>query len=181
MIESIRCSVVVFVLVVGHTVLASDNDINEHSCPICLDSLVDNSITLEHCRHEFHSVCMQPWVKDHNTCPLCREVMQKTFNSFCFVRKKRFLIGSKTVKERYQFELDNLRGIRLIDKDKKKYFISYSNIRCLFRNDHMLTVQLKDKIHPMVFYFKDCNQAFYASDGVKECIRRCVVLGKNPG
>lgn len=42
-------------------------------CPICLESLqgAGRSTALD-CRHQFHRACIDPWVQQHGSCPLCR-------------------------------------------------------------------------------------------------------------
>jgi hypothetical protein len=50
---------------------------NELDCAICLDSLnSDKHISickqLLSCRHVFHSECIDTWLKDNSTCPICR-------------------------------------------------------------------------------------------------------------
>nr|QBK87194.1 MAG: putative RING finger E3 ubiquitin ligase [Marseillevirus LCMAC201] len=40
-------------------------------CSICL-SCLDNNIYALKCTHEYHKKCISKWLKDHDTCPLCR-------------------------------------------------------------------------------------------------------------
>jgi hypothetical protein len=49
-----------------------DND--KKKCTICLENYVDgdDSIALP-CIHIFHADCIKTWVKDHNTCPICKK------------------------------------------------------------------------------------------------------------
>ena len=44
------------------------------NCSICLDEFRKNEkiITLESCKHFFHKECLDIWLQDHNTCPVCR-------------------------------------------------------------------------------------------------------------
>lgn len=47
-------------------------------CPICLDPIKDkNQCSLE-CTHSFHYKCLFTWNKDHNSCPVCRDVIDKS-------------------------------------------------------------------------------------------------------
>ena len=41
-------------------------------CPICKEDIKDNLITLNNCRHQFHSYCIKEWIRINPTCPLCR-------------------------------------------------------------------------------------------------------------
>ena len=47
---------------------------NYEKCPICLLDIIPtaaNTRTLR-CRHSFHQNCLNKWIRNHNTCPLCR-------------------------------------------------------------------------------------------------------------
>ena len=51
----------------------------EDVCPICLDEYhpgerICTSKTMA-CSHVFHQECMGEWLRDHNTCPICRTVV----------------------------------------------------------------------------------------------------------
>ncbi|EGZ28500.1 hypothetical protein PHYSODRAFT_294053 [Phytophthora sojae] len=42
-------------------------------CPVCKDFFaVDDEVHRLPCEHSFHPDCILPWLKDHNSCPLCR-------------------------------------------------------------------------------------------------------------
>ena len=45
-------------------------------CPICLD---DNNldISIDKCKHWYHKECIYNWLKESNSCPLCREKLIK--------------------------------------------------------------------------------------------------------
>lgn len=60
----------------------SDSDVSPLpvECSICFDKITDRAVLVP-CLHEFDQQCANGWVKDHNTCPLCRqEVDQMLFN-----------------------------------------------------------------------------------------------------
>ena len=43
-------------------------------CAICLDALEDDDVVrLPDCLHLFHADCLHPWLKQRNTCPLCKQ------------------------------------------------------------------------------------------------------------
>lgn len=58
---------------------ASNGDINSlervdgsgEDCPICQDPLSDDCRRMR-CGHTYHFDCLQPWLRVHNTCPVCR-------------------------------------------------------------------------------------------------------------
>ncbi|KAL3077981.1 hypothetical protein niasHS_012923 [Heterodera schachtii] len=51
---------------------------NGDECAICLDSYKEGQMIrqIPPCQHNFHSECIDFWVKQHNNCPICRA---KTF------------------------------------------------------------------------------------------------------
>lgn len=46
------------------------------NCAVCLESLTEESGSVENyelvCGHIYHKSCISEWLKDHDTCPLCR-------------------------------------------------------------------------------------------------------------
>lgn len=47
----------------------------DNHCSICKVSnrnLVPSHFVITPCRHEFHSDCLEAWMRIHRTCPLCR-------------------------------------------------------------------------------------------------------------
>eukprot|EP01064_Diplonema_japonicum_P005484 TRINITY_DN1365_c0_g3_i2.p1 TRINITY_DN1365_c0_g3~~TRINITY_DN1365_c0_g3_i2.p1 ORF type:complete len:191 (+),score=40.34 TRINITY_DN1365_c0_g3_i2:49-621(+) len=47
---------------------------DEQDCPICITALEDdNAAIFLPCSHVFHSDCLQPWIADHKTCPICKQ------------------------------------------------------------------------------------------------------------
>ena len=50
------------------------DDYNQlYECPICY---IKNNFTTKttECNHKFHASCIDSWLIDHNTCPMCRKV-----------------------------------------------------------------------------------------------------------
>ncbi|KAI1839923.1 hypothetical protein JX266_013871 [Neoarthrinium moseri] len=45
-------------------------------CTICIDEmkLGDEAVVLP-CKHWFHDECVVLWLKEHNTCPICRALI----------------------------------------------------------------------------------------------------------
>ena len=45
----------------------------ENSCPVCKDEFILNEeCLLMPCEHHFHKDCLIPWLKERNSCPVCR-------------------------------------------------------------------------------------------------------------
>lgn len=48
----------------------------DDNCAICLETLAASAVTAEvytlNCKHAFHRNCIQGWLREHNTCPMCR-------------------------------------------------------------------------------------------------------------
>ena len=42
-------------------------------CPICLEDCDVETGSMQRCGHSFHEACIQPWLAQHTTCPVCRE------------------------------------------------------------------------------------------------------------
>jgi hypothetical protein len=47
-------------------------DAPDDSCAICFDSLKEKSPLRTECNHWFHEECLDIWLKNHDTCPICR-------------------------------------------------------------------------------------------------------------
>lgn len=42
-------------------------------CPVCLEEFRNTErVALCPCRHSFHVKCLQQWLDQHNTCPMCK-------------------------------------------------------------------------------------------------------------
>ena len=49
-------------------------------CAICLES-ISESITLD-CKHSFHGGCIGAWLQKSSSCPICRDVGDRSFKRF---------------------------------------------------------------------------------------------------
>jgi len=44
-----------------------------NDCAICKETFVkDEKLIILTCNHKYHTTCIIPWLKLHNTCPVCR-------------------------------------------------------------------------------------------------------------
>lgn len=51
---------------------------NRKVCPICFD-VIEDDCSLLNCNHIYHSKCINIWLKDNNTCPICRSIVNNKF------------------------------------------------------------------------------------------------------
>ncbi|XP_031494080.1 uncharacterized protein LOC116260126 [Nymphaea colorata] len=50
-----------------------DDNIEDEECTICLEKFVPGEdVLITPCNHMFHGDCLQPWVRSHGKCPVCR-------------------------------------------------------------------------------------------------------------
>ncbi|XP_003471771.3 E3 ubiquitin-protein ligase RNF149 isoform X2 [Cavia porcellus] len=48
-------------------------DVDAENCAVCIENFkVNDLIRILPCRHIFHSTCIDPWLLDHRTCPMCK-------------------------------------------------------------------------------------------------------------
>ena len=45
---------------------------NIGDCSICLKKMYCNNTVRTECEHTYHRICLETWLKDKDTCPLCR-------------------------------------------------------------------------------------------------------------
>ncbi|XP_047943220.1 E3 ubiquitin-protein ligase Os06g0535400-like [Salvia hispanica] len=59
---------------IEHDVVGSDGSLSEAGCTICLEGYVawERRATINTCGHRFHAHCIEAWLRENNTCPLCR-------------------------------------------------------------------------------------------------------------
>lgn len=54
----------------------SNNYDKDCECPICTEPLHNESygqILKTPCKHYYHSTCIDEWLRNHNSCPICRQ------------------------------------------------------------------------------------------------------------
>lgn len=55
-----------------HLISSSFTPKKKHYCTICLDNNKAKIIKFNTCKHKFHKICIEEWIQNNNTCPLCR-------------------------------------------------------------------------------------------------------------
>jgi len=49
----------------------------EEECPICTETMTEETIRLDICNHKFHNQCIKAWLLKQNSCPTCRRSVCK--------------------------------------------------------------------------------------------------------
>lgn len=58
---------------------ASNFDGEDDSCAVCLENYKDGeTIRILPCKHLFHKSCIDPWLLNHRTCPMCKNNILKS-------------------------------------------------------------------------------------------------------
>ena len=60
--------------------LSAKPEADEDHCPVCLCEWEkeETGVRPATCTHVFHAVCVQPWLEEHHSCPVCRTPTQVT-------------------------------------------------------------------------------------------------------
>ena len=67
----------------------------ENSCAVCKDELnIGEECLLMPCNHHFHENCLIPWLKERNSCPVCRYELPTDDEDF-ELRKKQKIINNR--------------------------------------------------------------------------------------
>lgn len=97
----------------------SIDDYSPNTCSICLEDLLKEGVTALVCAHVFHEICIEPWLRRADTCPLClTNVKNLTHaNPLSFVYAQ--ALNREIDRMRYISELDDRRLLReiLLDLD----------------------------------------------------------------
>ncbi|RPF81940.1 MAG: hypothetical protein CBC65_001725 [Rhodothermaceae bacterium TMED105] len=48
------------------------NFLSPHDCPICMNPIANKDLFTCKCSHQFHRSCIQQWLRQDATCPVCR-------------------------------------------------------------------------------------------------------------
>ncbi|CAD5215968.1 unnamed protein product [Bursaphelenchus okinawaensis] len=62
----------------------------DSDCPVCIDPYrAGDIVRMLPCRHVFHKTCVDPWLLEHRTCPMCKSDILKAFGYHVNVSSRR--------------------------------------------------------------------------------------------
>ncbi|KAJ6645653.1 Protein goliath, partial [Pseudolycoriella hygida] len=106
---------------------SDDKEIDNDCCAICIEPYkVTDLIRMLPCRHEFHKNCIDPWLLEHRTCPMCKMDILRHYG-FVFTGSQESIL---------QMDLDTEEGEPVGDENARGRGISPTFIIQL-DNEHM--------------------------------------------
>jgi hypothetical protein len=109
-------------------------------CPICLETIFKNKKILK-CKHIFHKSCLNEWLINHDTCPMCRCLINYIEGKIKRKKYKIYVNNSHIV-----FEKDSVTTILYLVNVKRIKYNRWNTIKIYKKNtsDNSL-VKLKIK------------------------------------
>ena len=120
-------------------------------CIICFDNITDKFTTK--CDHSFCSKCINSWVDENNSCPLCREENIITFCEICNVKEKGTTCDDCHIEltEQYFDEINNEKINRVINRFINKERERFNNLSKFQRFKLRLKWKLKELSFKKIF------------------------------
>ena len=75
-----------------------ENNESGIQCSVCLESINVGDVCVElRCSHKFHLRCIERWCESHNTCPMCRTIIESTSERESNQRTQRIIINNISI------------------------------------------------------------------------------------
>jgi hypothetical protein len=117
----------------------SDNNIFNHTCPICFDNMNDNDFyEMKDCKHKFHYKCIIEWIFESRTCPLCRHNTQKQPTKISLLK----------------YILNFMRSKKNKSKKLKNFYTNYVKKRDTLKTKKSLCTEFKKKNKQILSEFR---------------------------
>lgn len=132
-------------------------------CAICLENTLKPFETLR-CQHTFHKECINIWLSNHITCPMCREIV--TF------------IHGTIDKKPYKIAINNTH--LYINHETHTSILNFSNIKNIEykKKDRLVTLIKRESFDPDFIKIKiKSDKAFIIFDNLRMKMQRLVTTG----
>lgn len=100
------------------------------TCSICLDNISNSDVKELRCNHKFHRNCINTWLQDNNTCPLCRQFQGSNRNVTMNNRENNREIDSDSEEEIASLSIP----LRYSSRHRINTFYDDNNFRRYHRN-----------------------------------------------
>lgn len=103
------------------TVTQTDDN---NQCSVCLETIQqDETVVTLGCHHTFHFHCIERWCSSHNSCPVCRSVIEEQEETIPNVQTQRIIVNNITT---------IVMNIRINDNIFSTYWYSYNSMIDVF-------------------------------------------------
>lgn len=66
----------------------------KQECAICLNNIYPKNLCITKCNHVFHQKCIDHWLDDKISCPMCRSVLKKPPPSLLNMERVRYIVNT---------------------------------------------------------------------------------------
>ena len=126
-------------------------------CPICLEPISRNKKILK-CNHAFHKSCVNTWLQRHDTCPMCRCLINYIEGK---IKRKKYKISVNN--SEIVFENDKITTVLYLVNIKLIKYNRWNTIRIYKRelNDNSI-VEIKIKTKKPIKLFNEIKSKMIA-------------------
>ena len=134
---------------------------NSNECIICLEdlNLPQNNTTLR-CNHIYHTMCIHNWLRENNSCPICRHVVS---NNYCAYYIKCPFLPFLKCKCEIIINNDNI-TINLNNKDHHKHIFYYRRLKFIYSIANIVILEYRttnNKLTKFCYKFNSKNNALH--------------------